>query len=166
MVSIIVLVTPCDFLSTMVKHSKFSDCPVIWLCWWIGDGSLRCSFSLFPRSSLITYNSGQSLWGQLNQYIIPVLHMLYLALGEISKEQMVLLPLKCTCTPKLLQVFLNLLLSPFVKGTTMEILLLLDLVLLVLLLWPLSLVCGLLMLYLWLNLTSSLLRAWEETACM
>ena len=39
---------------------------------------------------------------------------------------MVLLPLKCTWKPKLLQVFLNFSPIPFVYGTMMEMFLLLD----------------------------------------
>ena len=66
-------------------------------------------------------------------YCSTFLHMLSLSWGAMSKVQMVLLPLKCTFIPKLLQVFLNLLLSPLVQGTNMKMFLLLDLVLLVLL---------------------------------
>ena len=30
--SFMFLVTPCDSLSAMVEHSKFTGCPVVWLC--------------------------------------------------------------------------------------------------------------------------------------
>ena len=85
--------------------------------------------------------------------------MLSLSLGVMSKVQMVLMPLKCICMCKLLQVFLKLSLSPLVYGTTMEMLLLLELGLLMLLCWPLLTACRLFLLSLWLNLICSLLRA-------
>ena len=46
MAPFMVLVTPCASLSTTVKHSKFTWCPVVWLCWWRWDGALRCLLSL------------------------------------------------------------------------------------------------------------------------
>ena len=44
---LIVLVTPCDSLPIMVKHSSLTRCPLVWLWWCIGDGALRCFFNLF-----------------------------------------------------------------------------------------------------------------------
>ena len=84
--------------------------------------------------------------------------MLSLSLGAMSGVQRVLLPLKCICMPKLLQVFLKLSLSCLVYVTTMGMLLLLELWLLVLLCWPLLTACRLFVLSLWLNLICSLLR--------
>ena len=70
-VSFMFLVTPCDSLSTMVKHLGLTGCPVEWLWWCIGDGAQRCSLSLslkvLPDSPM--YSSRQLMCGHLNLYI-------------------------------------------------------------------------------------------------
>ena len=38
MAFLMVLATPYASLFTIVKHFKSTGCPVVWLCWWIGDG--------------------------------------------------------------------------------------------------------------------------------
>ena len=64
------LVIPCDSLSTMVKHLGLTGCPVEWLWWSIGDGSLKCSLSLSQNvlPYLSIYSSGQLMCGYLNLY--------------------------------------------------------------------------------------------------
>ena len=56
MVSIMVLVMLCVSLPTIEKQSTLMGCPVAWLYWQIGEGYLRCSFSLclkvLPDSSI------------------------------------------------------------------------------------------------------------------
>ena len=71
--SVMVLVTPCDSLSTMVKYSKLTGCPVVWLWWCIGDRALRCCFTLSPNDLPTSpiYSSRQLLCGHLNWYITP-----------------------------------------------------------------------------------------------
>ena len=68
--SFMVLVTPCDSLPTMVKHSRLTRCPVVLLWWCIGDGALRCSFNLSPKDlpDSPIYSSRQTLHWHLNQY--------------------------------------------------------------------------------------------------
>ena len=66
--SLIVLVTTCDSLPTMVKHSSLTGCPLVWMWWCIGEQALRCSFNLYkndlPDSPM--YSSWQLLCGHLN----------------------------------------------------------------------------------------------------
>ena len=112
--------------------------------------------SLIPLCILLGNPCGGIKTSILSCFFI---YMLSLLLGAMSKVQMVWLPLKCTCMPKILQVFLNLSLSPLCVRFTMEMFLLLELVLLALFHWLLLTVYGLLMLCLWLNLFCSLLRA-------
>ena len=161
--SFMVLVTPCASLSTMVKHSKSTRCPVNWLCWWMGDGAPTCSLNLSPRvppNSPMSC-SGQSVWGHLNCYI-TLLFWCMLSLGAMSRVLMLLFPLKCTCMPTLLRVFLNFSLSPLVYSTTINMFLYLEPVLFC---WLLLTLCGLFVLCLWLNCICCLLRAWGELAC-
>ena len=47
--SLMVLVTTCDSLPTMVKHSSLSGCPLVWIWQCIGDRALSCSFNLSPN---------------------------------------------------------------------------------------------------------------------
>ena len=120
--SFMVLVAPCASLSIMWSIPNPLD--VLWTdCWWMGDGALRCSLNLSPKdlpdSSM--YCSGQSVCEHL-YWLISLLfwHMLSLSWGAMRRVHMVLFPLKCTCMPKLLQVFWNFSLSPLVYGTTMN----------------------------------------------
>ena len=79
--------------------------------------TLRCSFSLSPQvlPDSPIYSSSQSAWVHLNWYITPLFwEMVSLSFGAIDNIQMVLLPLKFTCIPRSLHVFLKLLLRPLV----------------------------------------------------
>ena len=58
--SFMFLVTPCVYLSTMVKHSGLTGYPVKWLWWCIGDGVLRYSLSLSPK--VLPDSPRYSLW--------------------------------------------------------------------------------------------------------
>ena len=56
MASLMFLVLPCDSLCMMVKHSGLIGCPVVLLCWWMGEGTLRCSLTLNMQcSARLTY---------------------------------------------------------------------------------------------------------------
>ena len=61
------LVTRCGSLLTMLKHSGLTRYSVELLCWWIGDGDLRCSLSLSPevQPDSPIYSSGQLICGHL-----------------------------------------------------------------------------------------------------
>ena len=48
MTSLMFLVSPCASLSTMVKHSGLTGCPVVDVCKCVGEGALRCSLYLSP----------------------------------------------------------------------------------------------------------------------
>ena len=48
MASLMFLVSPCASLSTMVKHSGLTGCPVVDVCKCMGEGALRCSLYLSP----------------------------------------------------------------------------------------------------------------------
>ena len=106
-----ILVTPCDSLSTMVKQSGLIRCSVEWLCWCIGDVSLNCYLSQsqkdLPDSPI--YSHEQLMCQPLNLYITPLFCNLFsLSLGAIRRVLMVPVPLKCTWIPKLLHVIFNL----------------------------------------------------------
>ena len=57
-----------------VKHSGLTGCPVEWLWWCIGDGTLKSSFSLSLKALLDSpmYSSGQLMCGHLNLYKTPL----------------------------------------------------------------------------------------------
>ena len=95
MASFMVLLTPCASQSTKVKHLKSTGCLVVWLCWWIGDGDLRCFLSLSPKflPDFLMHSSGQSALGHLNWYITQLFD--------------IWCPVWCTWMPKLLQIFMN-----------------------------------------------------------
>ena len=126
------------------------------------DWDLICSFSLSPKDlpDSPIYSSMQSWCGHVNQYITQLdWHLLSLSFKAITRVQIVLLPLKCTWMPKLLQVSLILSHCFFLYDTTMEMFLFLEPVLLELLCWSLLTACLLLILCLWLNIVSRLFRA-------
>ena len=108
--SLMFLVSHCASLSTMVKHSGLTGCPVVEVCKYMGEGALRCSLYLFhsvlPDSPI--YCSVQLMLGHLYLYITPLL----VSLGSLSLRAMsncltVFVPLKCTWMPCLLHVLLN-----------------------------------------------------------
>ena len=95
--------------------------PVLFWCSCIGDGAFRCS--LYLSSKLLVdspiYSSSQSILSHLNQYIILLFFlMLSLSLGDTSKFLIVFPPLKYTCIPYFLQMFLKLSLIPWEYGNT------------------------------------------------
>ena len=51
MASLMFLLLPCGSLCIMEKQSGLTGCPVELLCWWMGDGALRCSLTLSPMCS-------------------------------------------------------------------------------------------------------------------
>ena len=67
MSSLMFLEVPCTSLCMMVKQSGLSGWPVELLCWWMGDGALRCSLILSPKAlpDSSVYSSGQLMWGHL-----------------------------------------------------------------------------------------------------
>ena len=52
--SLMVLVTTCSSLPTMLKHSSLTGCPLVWLWWCIGDWAIKCSFNLSPQMICLT----------------------------------------------------------------------------------------------------------------
>ena len=137
MVSLMFLVVPCASLWTVLKQSGLLGCPVELVCWWMGDGALRCSLSLSTNALSVSpiYSSGQLMCGHLNLYMAPLFcSLVSLSLGDMSSVFTVLEPLMCTCMSFLLHVLLNFSPNPCIYGTTMERYLLL-LLLVPLLLW-------------------------------
>ena len=74
MASLIFLVLVCDSLCMMVKQSGLTVSPVVLLCWWIGEGALRCSLtpSLNVVPDLPMYCSGKFIWVHVNLHIISL----------------------------------------------------------------------------------------------
>ena len=74
MTSLMFLVLPCNSLCIMEKQSALIGCPVMLLCWWMGEGALRCSLTLSPNvlPDSPIYCSGQFMWGYVNLYIMPL----------------------------------------------------------------------------------------------
>ena len=116
MVSLMFLVSPCVSLPTMVKQSGLTGCPVVEVCWCMGDGTLWCSLYLspsdLPNSSI--YCSVQLILGHWYLYMMQLLINLgSLSLGAVSNCPTVFVPLKWTWMPSLLQIFLNFSPVPF-----------------------------------------------------
>ena len=87
----------------------------------LGKGGFWCSLNLsakvLPDSPMYSSPHPCSLHWYL--YITPLLLLMgSLSLGAIRRLLMVCPPLKCTCTPYLLHVFLTLSLRPWWYGTT------------------------------------------------
>ena len=78
------LYVPSDPLSMMVKHLGLTGCPVEWLSWCIGNGTLRCPLSLSPKVLLdsLIYSSGHLMCGHLNLYITPLFKFAVPVLGN------------------------------------------------------------------------------------
>ena len=118
----------CDSLSTMVKHSGLTGCPVDWLWWCIGDGALRCSLNLSPKvlSDSPMYSSGQLMCGNLNLYIISLFwSLLSLSLGAMRRVLMVLVS-EMHLDPQAGACPFEPSPSPWMYGTTVEMFLLVD----------------------------------------
>ena len=104
-----------SFLPIILKFSTDVVWPVLFWCSYIGDGAFKCSLYLSPKvlADSPIYSSSQSMLSHLNQYITLFFFLiLFLSLGDNSKFFMVFPPLKCTCIPYLLQMFLKLSLIP------------------------------------------------------
>ena len=113
------------------------------------------SSAWFPYAFLQTVN----VLAVKSIYNPTFLSLLSLSLGAMRRVLMVLVPLKCTWIPKLFHILLNLSPGLWMYGTTIEMFLLFD-PLLLLGYWVVGLVvCPLWMLYLWLNLFFRVLRA-------
>ena len=106
--------------------------PVMFKWLYIVEGVLRCSLNLSPnvvKDSPI-YSSLQSTLSHLYLQMTPLfLVMGSLSLGATRWLLMVLSPLKYTCTPCLLHIFLRFSPSPLVYGATIWDLWLLDVIL-------------------------------------
>ena len=112
MASLMFLAFPCGSLCTMVKQSGLIGYPEVLLCWCMGDGALRCSFTLSPNllPDSPMYSSGQLICGHLNLYIVPLFCSLWsLSLGAMRSVFTVFVPLNQSCIPFFLQVFESLL---------------------------------------------------------
>ena len=86
--SFMFFMTPCESLSTIVKHSGLTGWPVELLWWCTGDGALRCSLSLSPKVLLDSpiYSSGQLMCGHLNLYMnLLFWGLLSLSLGAMRR---------------------------------------------------------------------------------
>ena len=102
-------------LPIILKFSTDVVWPVLFWCSYIGIGAFNCSLYLSPKvlAGSPIYSSSQSMLSCLNQYITLLLFLiLSLSLGDTSKFFMVFPPLKCTCIPYILQMFLKLSLIP------------------------------------------------------
>ena len=110
MASLIFLVSPCASLSTIIKHSQLTGCPVVEVCRCMGEGALRCSLYLSPKvlPDFPMYCSVQLMLEQLYLYKTPhLVSFRSLSLGAISSCLTVFVPLKCTWMSCLLQALLN-----------------------------------------------------------
>ena len=119
--SLMVLAFPWSSLPMMLKLVSVMLCPHCCMCAWMGEGCLRCSWHLSPRILAVSpiYSSFQAMWLHWKLQITP----LFFSSGSWSFGFMqtcfiVVLPLKCTCTPYLPHVCLKLSDSPFVYGIT------------------------------------------------
>ena len=116
MASFMVLLTPCDSLSAMVKHSKLTGCPLISQ---LMDREWGCKMLLQSVPKSPPRFPYVFLWAipvrALKPGILPHFFDIFCPgpLGAMSKVQMVLLFLRCTFMSKLLHVFFNLSLSLF-----------------------------------------------------
>ena len=98
-------------LPIILKFSLVVMWPVLFWCSCIGDGAFRCSLYLFSKvlADSPIYSSSQSILSHLTQYITLLFFlMLSLSLGDTSKFLIVFAPLKYTCIPYFLQMFLKL----------------------------------------------------------
>ena len=109
-------------LPIILKFSTDVMWPVLFQCSCIGDGAFRCSFYLSSKvlDDSPMYSSSQLTLSHLNQYMTFLFFlMLSLSLGDTSKFLIVFPPLKYTCIPYFLQMFLKLSPIPLEYGITM-----------------------------------------------
>ena len=110
MASSIALAMLWSSLPIILKFSTDVMWPVLFWCSCIGDGAFRCSLYLSSKvlDDSPMYSSSQSILSHLNQYMTLLFFlMLSLSLGDTSKFLIVFPPLKCTCIPYFLQMFLK-----------------------------------------------------------
>ena len=109
-------------LPMILKLSRDTSWPVVFLWSMMGDGALMCSLYLSPNvlPDSPMYYSLQSTLPHLYLYItLLFLSMVSLSLGCTRRSLIVLPPLKYASTPYLLQMFLQVSPKPFIYGTTM-----------------------------------------------
>ena len=109
-------------LPTILKLSSIVVWPTVLKRSYIGEGVLRCSLNLSPNvlADSPMYSSLHSTLSHLYLYMMPLFLVIWsLAFGANRRCLMVLPPLKYTCMPCFLHIFLMLSLRPFVYGTTM-----------------------------------------------
>ena len=95
MASLMFLMSPCASLSTMVKQSGLTRCPLVDVCRCMGDGALKCSLYLSPSDlpDSPMYCSIQLMLGHWYLQITPLLVSLgSLSLGAMSSCLTVLCP--------------------------------------------------------------------------
>ena len=115
--SLIFLANLCPSLPIIWKLLWLVGWPLWLLCWWMGEGSFRCSLycSLKVLDVSLIYSSSQERSPHWNQYVAPLLLTIgSFSLGETSRFLMVLLPLKWACMPYLPHIFLILSQKPCV----------------------------------------------------
>ena len=109
--SFIFIAKLCPFLSIIWKLLWLVGWPVWLLCWWMGEGSFRCSLYLLPKVLEVSpiYSSSQPRSPHWYQYMAPLwLTIGSLSLGETRRFLMVLPPLKWVWMPYLPWIFLML----------------------------------------------------------
>ena len=115
--SFIFLAKLCPSLPIIWKLLWLMGWPVRLLCWWMGEGSFRCSLYLSRKVLVVSpiYSSSQprsSLW---YQYMPPLwLTISSLSLGETRRFLIVLPLLKWVWMPYLSQIFLMFSQRPYV----------------------------------------------------
>ena len=67
MASLMVLEWLLTSLCNMLSYSGSIGCPVVVLCRWMGEGALKCPFTLSPRDlpDSLMCALGQFIWGHL-----------------------------------------------------------------------------------------------------
>ena len=128
--SFIALVWFWSSLPIIVKLLMVTLWPEMLQWSWIGEGDFWCSLNLSAKvlADSPMYSSSHPSSLHLYLYMTPLLLVIgSLSFRAIRRPFMVWPPLKCTCNPYFLQVFLILSLSPCWYGTTMCTFLLLGL---------------------------------------
>ena len=99
----------CPSLPIIFKFSTAVVWPVVFWCSKIGEDTFKCS--LYHSSNVLAdspiYSSPHSVLPHLNHYMMLLCFVIVsLSFGNIRRFFKVFLPLKCTCTPYLLQMVL------------------------------------------------------------
>ena len=115
--SLLFLAKLCPSLPIIWKLLWLVGWPVWLLCWWMGEGSFRCSLCLSPKvlEVSLVYSLSLERSPHWNQYMAQLLLTIgSLSLGKTNRFLIVLLPLRCVCMPYLPQIFLIISQRPFV----------------------------------------------------